>query len=67
MEDAAVQGFEWRRSSVCANNQCVEAAADGAWVYLRDSKTPDGAVLRVTRDEFAAFTAGVKGGDFDSL
>ena len=67
MDEATVRDLGWRRSRVCASNQCVEVAASGGWVYLRDGKTLDGAVLRFTRDEFAAFTAGVKGGEFDLL
>lgn len=67
MDEAAVSGLTWRRSSACASGQCVEVAAAGGWVYFRDGKTLDGAVLRFSRDEFAAFTAGVKGGEFDSI
>jgi hypothetical protein len=32
---------------------------------VRDSKTPDGPKLAFTADEWLAFTAGVKAGEFD--
>lgn len=67
MSEARGQGLDWRRSSLCSSGACIEVAADGSSVYLRDSKALDGAVLRFTREEFAAFTAGVKGGEFDVL
>ncbi|MEV6149784.1 DUF397 domain-containing protein [Nonomuraea sp. NPDC052129] len=34
---------------------------------MRDSKDPDGPVLSFTPDEWRAFTAGVKDGEFDEL
>jgi hypothetical protein len=57
----------WRRSSFCNGaSTCVEFAAlpDGG-VAMRDSKDPEGPVLTFTADEWAAFTAGVRGGEFD--
>lgn len=35
------------------------------FVGVRDSKDPDGAALAFTPDEWEAFTAGVRGGEFD--
>jgi hypothetical protein len=32
---------------------------------MRDGKDPDGPTLAFTRSEWAAFTAGVRGGEFD--
>lgn len=54
--------------SACATAQnCVQVAScdcpDGD-VLVRDSKDPSGPVLRFTRAEWDAFTAGVKAGDF---
>ncbi|MCA2186237.1 DUF397 domain-containing protein [Nonomuraea cavernae] len=57
----------WRRSSFCNGaSACVEVAplADGN-VALKDSKTEDGPVLVFTPAEWAAFTAGVRDGEFD--
>ena len=55
----------WLRSSFCDANGCVEVAAHCDEVLVRDSKDPDGPVLRYTREEFSAFIAGAKLGEFD--
>ncbi|MFF9754618.1 DUF397 domain-containing protein [Streptomyces sp. NPDC014344] len=50
----------WFKSSYSGTNggDCVEVAAGAGAVYVRDSKTVgDGPVLRVGRDEWAAFVA----------
>lgn len=56
---------DWVRSSMCADRQCVEAAATGGRVLVRDSKDPGGPVLAFTPAEWTAFVAGVRGGEFD--
>ena len=56
----------WRKSTFSNDmSECVEVAElpDGAAV--RDSKNPSGAVLSFTAGEWAAFTAGVRDGQFD--
>jgi Domain of unknown function (DUF397) len=59
---------EWRKSSWSGGNggDCVEVARNlpGA-VAVRDSKDPDGPMLTFTPDEWVAFTAGIKTGEFD--
>ncbi|MEQ4720843.1 DUF397 domain-containing protein [Nonomuraea sp. B19D2] len=58
----------WRKSTFCNGaSTCVEVAplADGN-VALRDSKDQDGPVLVFTPAEWAAFTAGVREGEFDA-
>lgn len=58
--------IEYRTSSFCSLGDCVEVGftPDGG-VAVRDSK--DGAVgpLFFTREEWVAFTAGVRAGEFD--
>jgi hypothetical protein len=61
-------GAEWRKSSWSSGNggTCVEVARNlpGA-VAVRDSKDPDGPKLTFAPDEWVAFTAGIKTGEFD--
>jgi hypothetical protein len=58
----------WRKSSYSGTTggNCVEVAQNlpGA-VAMRDSKDPDGPKLAFGLDEWLAFTAGVKAGEFD--
>ncbi|WP_109527292.1 MULTISPECIES: DUF397 domain-containing protein [Nocardia] len=57
----------WFKSSYSGgNNECVEVAhLDGDHVGIRDSKNPDAGSLVFTPGEWAAFTAGVRDGEFD--
>ena len=57
---------EWRRSSRSyGTGNCLEVAAPhGARIDVRDSKNPDGAVLRFASAEWNAFVAGVRSGVF---
>lgn len=60
----------WHISSRSPDNggSCVEAGPlrDGSGrVAVRHSHHPDGAVIVYTRAEWEAFTAGVRGGEFD--
>ncbi|HTZ91622.1 MAG TPA: DUF397 domain-containing protein [Streptosporangiaceae bacterium] len=57
--------LNWRRSSLCGSHgSCVEIASlpDGG-TALRDGKSPD-RVLFFSREEWDAFMAGVKAGEF---
>jgi hypothetical protein len=57
-------GRTWIRSSrTYGNGNCVEVAArSGDHVNVRDSKNPDGAMLRFTPEEWTVFLAGLRGG-----
>ncbi len=62
--------ISWRKSSKSDNGggNCVEVGplADGSGrVAVRHSRRPDGAVIVYTREEWQAFIAGVKEGEFD--
>lgn len=59
----------WTKSSLShANGNCVEVAdLPERHVGMRDSKDAVGLVLRFPREEFRAFLAGVRKGEFDSF
>ncbi|MEV6300424.1 DUF397 domain-containing protein [Actinoplanes sp. NPDC051861] len=51
----------WRRSSFCADGACVEAAADGDDVLVRDSKNLDQPHLRFRKPDWNEFLDGIAG------
>jgi hypothetical protein len=58
----------WVKSSLSyANSNCVEVAnlPDGQ-IGVRDSKNPDGPVLRFASAEWNAFLGGLRNGEFDT-
>ena len=55
----------WRKSSRSGTNGCVEVALDPAEVAVRDSKDPSGPVLHFNANEWEAFLAGVRNGEFE--
>ena len=55
----------WQRSSRCANSGCVEIAITEEGIMIRDSKDPKSPVLSYDREEWRAFTEGIKAGEFD--
>jgi hypothetical protein len=62
-----VAGAIWRKSSYSGSNGggCVEVAGNlSGVVAVRDSKDPAGPVLAFTPDDWRAFTAAIKAGEF---
>jgi hypothetical protein len=60
-------GLKWIKASRSyATSQCVELAAAGDMIALRDSKNPDTQLL-YTVAEIDAFLDGAKRGEFDHL
>jgi Domain of unknown function (DUF397) len=56
----------WIKSSYSlSNGDCVEVQREDSSVSVRDSKDPSGPVLTFTLDEWKAFTAGCRAGEFD--
>lgn len=55
----------WRKSSHSGQANCLEVRLRPGYVQVRDSKDPEGTVLTFTSDEWLAFVAGAKAGEFD--
>ncbi len=64
-EQDQLETANWLKSSLCASNACVEVAAIGSTLVIRDSKNPSGGTLVFTKEEWKAFTGGVSQGEFD--
>jgi hypothetical protein len=61
----ALSVSEYKRSSLCGESTCVEVALRSDGVRVRDAKAVGGPELAFTADEWTAFVAGVKKGEFD--
>ena len=60
-------GLKWiKATKSISNGACVELAANGASILLRDSKNPD-VLLSFSSAEIDAFIDGAKRGEFDHL
>lgn len=55
----------WFKSSYSADNGCVEVAVLDDCVGVRDSKDKSGPRLLFTQEEWKAFIAGVRDGEFE--
>ncbi len=52
---------QWKKSSYSGNTgNCVEVAATQSMVGIRDSKDPDRAVLRVSREAWQEFIQDIR-------
>lgn len=69
MHDHGKPARTFRKSSFSGSGaaNCVEVAFGPQDVFVRDSKDPDGPVLKFTPDEWAAFIAGVSAGEFSRV
>jgi Domain of unknown function (DUF397) len=57
---------QWIRSRACSADGCVEVAhLPGGMVALRDSKDTGKAAHLFDREEWVAFIAGARNGEFD--
>lgn len=53
-------------STFSEQGTCVEVGRSDGVIQVRDTKNPDGATLAFSAQEWAAFVAGVKAGEFDA-
>jgi hypothetical protein len=62
-------GLTWVKSSLSfSNGNCVEVAdLPGGGVGVRNSRHPEGEILRFTPDEWQAFVGGARNGEFDKF
>jgi len=66
MPDYDISHASWIMSRACNNSACVQVAhLPGGMVALRDSKDSRKPAHIFDSDEWAAFVAGVKSGEFD--
>lgn len=57
----------WTKSSLCKDFDCAEVSRIGdGGALIRNSQRP-GEVIALSGEEWDAFVAGVKAGDFDEL
>lgn len=59
----------WIKASASSGNgACVETTSIRPdEICVRNSRDPEGPVLRFTKQEWVAFVAGVKAGEFDAI
>jgi hypothetical protein len=61
---------EWTRAKGCSANSCIEVRrGTGPYpmVEIRSADEDDEIYVQATPDEWAAFVAGVRAGDFDHI
>lgn len=61
-----LSGAKWLSGPGPDSGTRVEVAFVGDLVYMRDGLKPEGVVLEFTQDEWEAFVAGAKEGEFDA-
>jgi hypothetical protein len=67
ISSAVSGGFDWRISRLCESGACVGVARQGEFVLIGNTDSPEAPVSQFTSQEWSAFVAGVKLGDFDDL
>jgi hypothetical protein len=64
---AAPEAFNWLVARSCESGGCVGVARQGEFIVIGNTINPNSPVSRFTQQEWTAFVAGVKLGDFDEL
>lgn len=61
-------GLDWAKSRASTGvGMCVEVAAHPDGIAIRHSAAPEDGAFLYSRDEFAAFVAAARRGEFDHL
>ena len=61
------ESLDWRIATKSSTTNCVEVAAAGGMIAVRNSRRPDEEMILYTIAEFDAFIDGAKRGEFDDL
>lgn len=56
--------MKWVRSTRCETSACVEVAFVDSGIAVRDSKDPDGPILKFALYQWEAFMSGLVAGEF---
>jgi len=64
MPEAIPSPLHWQGPRQCSAGTCVQVATTEDHVYVRDGKHPEGTPLRFTHEEWRAFVASVRDGQF---
>lgn len=67
MDGKSAEEPAWYTTERCDGGACVQIGTLGESILIRSTIDPDGHWVTLSRDEWRAFVAGVKGGDFDSI
>lgn len=63
--DEVMEPTPFKKSSFSGGNGCVEVSISNDGVRVRDTKNRSGAMLSFNAEEWSAFLAGVRNGEFD--
>lgn len=64
MADSEESCITWRKSTATNTGSCVEVAVVDGSVLIRDSKIPNGVVLRLPSAAWSAFLTRARSNDF---
>ena len=67
MTSSSQSELAWRRARSCESGACVEIAAQGKGIAIRNSVDPDGPRITVSRAGWRELVVEIKDGAFDKL
>ena len=61
MSEYPPESLAWQKSSwSVGDGACIEIVESDAFIFIRDSRRPDGPLLSVSHDEWRAFVKSIK-------